>query len=119
MRTATSIGPSRTRRCTPSSTTWCARPAPTSTGAGMYETMTAWETDATLAAQSDVIRDFAQIWQAADKIVYSRTLKEPSTARTRIEREFDPEAVRKIKASARADMTVGGPDLAAQAFRSG
>jgi dihydrofolate reductase len=88
-------------------------------GRRMYETMTVWETDATLAAQSEVIRDFAQIWQAADKIVYSRTLKEPSTARTRIEREFDPEAVRKIKASARADMTVGGPDLAAQAFRSG
>jgi dihydrofolate reductase len=88
-------------------------------GRRMYETMTVWETDATLAAQSEVIRDFAQIWQAADKIVYSRTLKEPSTARTRIEREFDPEAVRKIKASARADMTIGGPDLAAQAFRSG
>jgi dihydrofolate reductase len=88
-------------------------------GRRMYETMTVWETDATLAAQSEVIRDFAQIWQAADKIVYSRTLKEPSTARTRIEREFDPEAVRKIKASARADMTVGGPDLAASAFRAG
>ena len=85
----------------------------------MYETMTAWETDATLAAQSDVIRDFAQIWQAADKIVYSRTLKEPSTARTRIEREFNPEAVREIKTSAGADLAVGGPNLAAHAFGSG
>jgi dihydrofolate reductase len=88
-------------------------------GRRMYETMAAWETDATLAAQSEAIRDFAQIWQAADKIVYSRTLDEPSTARTRIEREFDPEAVREIKASAGADLAVGGPDLGAQAFRSG
>ncbi len=88
-------------------------------GRRMYETMAAWETDATLAAQSDVIRDFAQIWQAADKVVYSRTLKEESTARTRIEREFDPEAVRDMKASAGADLTVGGPGLAAHAFRAG
>lgn len=88
-------------------------------GRRMYETMAAWETDATLAAQSEVIRDFAQIWQAADKIVYSRTLEEPSTARTRIEREFNPEAIREMKTSAGADLTVGGPDLATQAFRSG
>jgi dihydrofolate reductase len=85
----------------------------------MYETLAVWETDATLAARSGVIGDFAQIWQAADKIVYSRTLKEPSTARTRIEREFNPEAVRELKTSAGADLAVGGPDLAAQAFRSG
>jgi dihydrofolate reductase len=89
-------------------------------GRRMYETMNAWETDATLAThESDAIRDFARIWQAADKIVYSRTLREPSTARTRIEREFNPEAVREIKTSAGADLTVGGPDLAAHAFRSG
>ena len=65
------------------------------------------------------MRDFAQIWQAADKIVYSRTLEAVSTARTRIERDFDPEAVRQMKASAGRDMTVGGPDLAAQAFKAG
>jgi dihydrofolate reductase len=88
-------------------------------GRRMYETLAVWETDATLAARSGVIGDFAQIWQAADKIVYSRTLKEPSTARTRIEREFNPEAVRELKTSAGADLAVGGPDLAAQAFRSG
>jgi dihydrofolate reductase len=88
-------------------------------GRRMYETLAVWETDPTLAARSGVIGDFAQIWQAADKIVYSRTLKEPSTARTRIEREFNPEAVRELKTSAGADLTVGGPDLAAQAFRSG
>jgi dihydrofolate reductase len=88
-------------------------------GRRMYETMTAWETDAVLADDSDVIRDFAEIWRAADKVVYTRTLKEASTARTRIEREFDPEAVRKMKASAKADLIVGGPDLAASAFRAG
>jgi dihydrofolate reductase len=88
-------------------------------GRRMYETMAYWETDANLADGSDVHRDFARIWRAADKVVYSRTLEEPSTARTRIEREFDPGAVRAMKASAQADLTVGGPDLAASAFRAG
>jgi dihydrofolate reductase len=88
-------------------------------GRRMYETMVGWETDATLAARSEVMRDFAQIWQAADKIVFSRTLQEASTDRTRIERDFDPEAVRRIKASAGSDLTVGGPHLAAQAFKAG
>src|SRR5215213_3909496 len=64
------------------------------------------------------MRDFAEIWQAADKIVYSKTLEAVSTARTRIEREFDPEAVRQMKASAGRDISVSGPDLAAQAFRA-
>src|ERR671931_1741409 len=59
-------------------------------GRRMYETMAGWETDATLAARSELMRDFAQIWQAADKIVYSKTLDTASTARTRIERDFDP-----------------------------
>jgi dihydrofolate reductase len=85
----------------------------------MYETMAGWETDATLAARSELMRDFAQIWQAADKIVYSRTLDRASTARTRIERDFDPEAVRQVKGSAGSDLAVGGPDLAAQAFTAG
>ena len=88
-------------------------------GRRMYETMAGWETDPTLAEQSPLMRDFAEIWQAADKIVYSRTLAVVSTARTRIERNFDPEALRQMKALAGRDMVVGGADLAAQAFRAG
>jgi dihydrofolate reductase len=85
----------------------------------MYEVMAPWETDPTLATQSRVMREFAELWQAADKVVYSRTLETASTARTRIERDFDPEAVRRLKATAGRDLTVGGPDLAAQAIKAG
>ena len=86
-------------------------------GRRMYETMAGWETDPTLAERSPLTRDFAAPWQAADKIVYSpRALEAAPTARTRIERNFDPEAVRQMKASAGQDMLVGGPNLAAQAF---
>jgi dihydrofolate reductase len=88
-------------------------------GRRLYEVMVAWETMHTRADQPHVIQDFAELWQAADKIVYSRTLETVSSARTRIERDFDPEAVRKMKASAGSDITVGGPDLAAQAFKAG
>ena len=88
-------------------------------GRRMYEVMVVWETDPTLAEQSPVTRDFAQMWQAADKIVYSKTLRAVSTARTQMERDFDPEAVRQMKVSAGRDMAVGGPDLAAQAFKAG
>jgi dihydrofolate reductase len=88
-------------------------------GRRMYETMVGWETDPTLAEQSPLMRDFAQIWQAADKIVYSRTLKAVSTARTRIERDFDPELVRQMKGQAGRDILVGGPDLAAQTIKAG
>jgi dihydrofolate reductase len=88
-------------------------------GRRMYETMAPWETDAGLAAKSEVMRDFAQIWQAAEKIVYSRTLDRASTERTRIEREFDPEAVRDMKTSEGSDVEVGCPELAAQAFKAG
>jgi dihydrofolate reductase len=88
-------------------------------GRRMYEVMAPWETDPTLATQSPVMRDFAELWQAADKVVYSRTLETASTARTRIERDFDPEAVRRMKATAGRDLTVGGPDLAAQAIKAG
>jgi dihydrofolate reductase len=88
-------------------------------GRRMYEVMAPWETDPTLADQSRVMRDFAELWQAADKIVYSRTLETASTARTRIERDFDPEAVRQLKTQAERDITVGGPDLAAQALKAG
>jgi dihydrofolate reductase len=87
-------------------------------GRRMYEVMMAWKTiDPT--DQPPHIRDFAEIWGAADKIVYSRTLEAASTARTRIERDFDPETVRQIKARAALDLAVAGPELAAQAFRAG
>jgi dihydrofolate reductase len=88
-------------------------------GRRMYETMVYWETAHTDADQPPYIRDFAELWQAAEKVVYSRTLETVSTARTRIEREFDPEAVRQMKARARGDLAVGGPDLAAHAFNAG
>jgi dihydrofolate reductase len=88
-------------------------------GRRMYETMAGWETDPTLADHSPVMRDFAELWQAADKVVYSRTLEAVSTTRTRMERDFDPEAVRRIKASAGRDVSVSGPNLAAHAFRAG
>ena len=88
-------------------------------GRRMYQVMAGWETAHTVADQPPVMRDFAEIWQAADKIVYSRTLETVSTARTRIERDFDPRAVRRMKASAGRDITVGGPDLAAQAIKAG
>jgi dihydrofolate reductase len=88
-------------------------------GRRIYEVMVVWETDHTLADQSPVMRDFAEIWQAADKIVYSTTLETVSSARTRIERDFDPEAVRQMKARAESDISVGGADLAAQATKAG
>jgi dihydrofolate reductase len=73
----------------------------------------------TLADQPPFMRDFAKIWQAADKVVYSRTLEAVSSARTRIERDFDPEQVRQMKAQAGRDLIVGGPNLAAHAFTAG
>jgi len=88
-------------------------------GRRMYEVMVAWETAHTFADQRLVTRDYAEIWQAADKIVYSKTLDMASSARTQIERDFDADAVREMKASARRDISVGGPNLAAQAIRAG
>jgi dihydrofolate reductase len=88
-------------------------------GRRMYETMVYWETAHTLPGQEPVVEDFAEIWQAADKIVYSKTLETVSSARTRIERDFDAEAVRQLKASAERDITVGGPGLAGQAIKAG
>jgi dihydrofolate reductase len=88
-------------------------------GRRMYETMVYWESAHTLADQPPCMQDFTAIWQAADKIVYSRTLGTVSSARTRIERDFDSEAVRRMKAAARRDITVGGPNLAAQAIKAG
>lgn len=87
-------------------------------GRRMYEVMTAWET-LSLSGQPDYMRDFAQMWRATDKIVYSRTLGAVSTPRTRIERDFDPDEVRKIKAAAERDLNIGGPNLAADAFEAG
>jgi dihydrofolate reductase len=88
-------------------------------GRRMYEVMVGWETDPSLAEQSHLMRDFAEIWQAAEKIVYSRTLGSVSTARTRIERDFNPDAVRQVKAQAGSDIAIGGPELAAHAFKAG
>ena len=88
-------------------------------GRRMYETMVYWETAHTLADQSAAEQDYAQIWQAADKIVYSKSLETVSSARTRLERDFDPEAVRQLKAAAGRDITVGGPEIAAQAIKAG
>ena len=88
-------------------------------GRRLYELMHVWETDPAAAAQSPGTREFAEIWQSADKVVYSRTLAATSTTRTRIEGDFDPEAVRQLKASAGRDITVGGPDLAGQAIKAG
>jgi dihydrofolate reductase len=88
-------------------------------GRRLYELMAVWETDPAAAAQSPGTREFAEIWQAADKVVYSRTLEAASTTRTRIEPDFDPEAVRQLKAAAERDFTVGGPTLGAQAITAG
>ncbi len=88
-------------------------------GRRLYETMAVWETDPTLAAQSQLMSEFAHAWQAANKVVYSTTLHEVSTAKTQLEREFDPRAVRDLKASAANDLTVGGANLAAHTFRAG
>jgi dihydrofolate reductase len=88
-------------------------------GRRLYEAMAVWETNAALAAQSDLMADFATAWQAADKVVYSTSLAAVQTARTRLEHRFDPASVREMKASATRDLTVGGAHLAAQAFEAG
>jgi dihydrofolate reductase len=87
-------------------------------GRRMYEVMIAWET-LDLAGEPPVIQDFAEIWRAADKIVFSRTLDSVSSTRTRLEREFDPEVVRRLKEEAGHDLAVAGPDLAGQAIKAG
>jgi dihydrofolate reductase len=87
-------------------------------GRRMYETMVFWET-VPLAGQPTFIRDFAEIWRAADKVVYSKLLDAVSSARTRIERDFDPGIVRELKSAAERDLAVGGPGLAAHAFEAG
>jgi dihydrofolate reductase len=88
-------------------------------GRRMYEVMAFWETAHSLPDQPHFIHDYAEIWQRAEKVVYSKTLTTVSSARTRIEREFDPLAVREMKGQAERDITVGGPHLAAQAIKAG
>ncbi len=88
-------------------------------GRRMYETMAYWESAHLAAEQSGAARDFTEIWQSADKIVYSRTLDSVSTARTRLERSFDPQSVRRMKATVGHDLTVGGSELAAEAIKAG
>jgi dihydrofolate reductase len=87
-------------------------------GRRMYEVLVAWET-MDLTDQPSFIRDFAEIWRAADKVVYSKTLTTVSSARTRIEPDFDPDAVRRMKASDERDLSIGGPALAAQVIEAG
>jgi dihydrofolate reductase len=88
-------------------------------GRRMYETMMVWETDPNLAAESPLMRDFAETWQAADKIVYSRTLEAIFTRKTQLEQTFDPQAIRQLKATSEHDILIGGSELAAHAFRAG
>jgi dihydrofolate reductase len=88
-------------------------------GRRMYEVMRVWDQPEELGEMTDVTRDFADVWRGSDKVVYSRTLDAVATERTRLEREFDPEAVRALKESSDRDITVGGPGLAAAALRAG
>ena len=84
-----------------------------------YETMAGWETPDVIPGGTPAMMDFAQIWQAADKIVYSKSLETVSTPKTRLEREFEPQVVRSLKAQLPHDISVAGPNLAAQAIRAG
>jgi dihydrofolate reductase len=88
-------------------------------GRRLYELMAVWETDPAIAEQSDLTADFANAWRAADKVVYSTTLTAVPTAATRLERHFDPDAVRELKAETTGDLTIGGANLAARAFEAG
>jgi dihydrofolate reductase len=88
-------------------------------GRRMYQTLAVWETLGTSGDEPAVIRDFAKLWRAAEKIVYSRTLRTLSSARTRIERDFDPAAIRQLKRSSAKDMSVGGAQLAGEAMAAG
>ncbi len=88
-------------------------------GRRMYETMVYWETAHTVAGQPPHILDYAEIWQAADKVVYSKTLEAASSARTQIERDFDPEAIRQLKADVDSDLSVSGPETRRTGARGG
>jgi dihydrofolate reductase len=88
-------------------------------GRRMYETMIAWENPNTPGFESPIMQDFAALWKAADKIVYSKTLQNIRSAGTRVERDFEPDVVEKMKAASERDLLVGGPELAAHAFNAG
>ena len=88
-------------------------------GRRMYETMRVWESDDWLTNEPPVVREYAGIWRDADKVVYSTSLTDVSTARTRIERQFEPEAVRRLKETSGSDLSIGGAGIAAEAFRHG
>ena len=88
-------------------------------GRRMYETMVYWETAGTTGDDSPGVRDFAELWRVAEKVVYSRTLQRVTSAKTRIEREFDADAVRRLKETASSDITVGGAELAGRAIAAG
>ena len=88
-------------------------------GRRMYETMRVWESDDWLTTEPAVVRDYARIWRHADKVVYSSSLDDVSTARTRIERQFEPEAVRQLKEASDSDLSIGGAALGGEAFRHG
>ena len=88
-------------------------------GRRMYETMRVWEGDDWLTDQPEVVREYADIWRDTDKVVYSSSLPDVSTARTRIERRFDPEAVRRLKETSGSDLSIGGATIAVEAFRHG
>jgi dihydrofolate reductase len=88
-------------------------------GRRMYDVMVFWETAHTLEGEGPVFQDYAELWQAADKVVYSTSLDEVTTTRTRLERRFDPDTVRALKEGATRDISVGGPGLAAEALRAG
>lgn len=88
-------------------------------GRRMYETMRVWEGDDWLVGEPPVMLEYAEIWRSSDKVVYSSTLEEVTTARTRIERRFEPEAVRRLKADSSADLSIGGATIGAEAFRNG
>ena len=88
-------------------------------GRRMYETMRVWEDDDWLVGEPAVVREYAEIWRDTDKVVHSSTLDAVTTARTRVERRFDPDAVRHLKETSSADLSIGGAALAAEAFRHG
>jgi dihydrofolate reductase len=88
-------------------------------GRRMYETMAVWDTAEMIEGKSAIVREYAEVWRDADKVVFSRTLDQVTTERTRLEREFDPDAIRRLKEEAERDISVGGPTLAAEALRAG
>jgi dihydrofolate reductase len=88
-------------------------------GRRMYETMTVWETDPSFARESPILADFAAAWIDSDKLVYSSTLTEPTTTRTRIVPTFDADEVRALKEASSTDLLIGGPELASHALHAG